>query len=463
MTTNPESISVDIKSSKLLGPIIGLLRRAEVDRPIIFALLTKSWQLMAGMVTLLLIAHNFSPDLQGYYFTFISLLCMQSFVELGFFIVITNVASHEWAHLELDPSEKIIGDQDHLSRLISLGRLIFKWYCAASIIFLIAVGTGGFIFFSQKAQPEINWQLPWLALVTLVALLLMMSPYNALLEGCNQVATVNKFRLYQAILNNLALWLVIKLGGNLWAGAAAAAINLLCNAYFLKVVYRNFFKPFFRASLSLCISWKREIWPMQWRLAISGLVNYLFYYLFTPVMFYYHGAAVAGQMGMTWAVVNAVQTMALAWIYTKVPRFGILIAHKDYAGLDQFWLRTSVISLLVIIFSSGIVWSIIFTLHHLQFPLAQRLLSPLPTGLFFLAAILMQVSQCQTVYLRAHKQEPIMFLSACSALMIGLLVWLLGSRFGPIGAAGGYLGVTVVIVFWESFIWSRCRRQWHSV
>jgi hypothetical protein len=74
----------------------------------------------------------------------------------------------------------------------------------------------------------------------------------------------------------------------------------------------------------------------------------------------------------------------------------------------------------------------------------------------------MQVSQCQTAYLRAHKQEPIWVLSVTSSLAIGLLVWFLGSRCGPVGAGAGYLAVMGVAVIWETIIWFRFRAQWHT-
>ena len=160
-----------------LGNILrSWLRRAEVDLAIIFALLTRAWQLLAGPVTLLLIAYCFTPELQGFYYTFASLLALQSFVELGLHAVIINVTSHEWAHLELDPAGRIIGKPKVLSRLVSLGRLVFKWYALVSAIFIVGVSIIGYIFFSQEPHHGIQWQAPWLALVILTGLLLRPYP-----------------------------------------------------------------------------------------------------------------------------------------------------------------------------------------------------------------------------------------------------------------------------------------------
>jgi hypothetical protein len=76
------------------GPVVGVvgwLRRAEVDRSVVLSIVACGWQFLAAPVTLLLIARFMSPTMQGFYYTFASLLALQSFVELGFSSVIVNI------------------------------------------------------------------------------------------------------------------------------------------------------------------------------------------------------------------------------------------------------------------------------------------------------------------------------------------------------------------------------------
>jgi O-antigen/teichoic acid export membrane protein len=117
------------------------------------------------------------------------------------------------------------------------------------------------------------------------------------------------------------------------------------------------------------------------------------------------------------------------------------------------------VSFAVLTAGASTLWSLVYLLNALENPLAGRLLGPGPTGLLLLAAMLMQVSQCQTAYMRAHRQEPIVVLSVTSSLAIGLSVWLLGSRWGPTGATAAYLGVMVVLVVWETAVWRRFRAE----
>jgi len=62
----------------------------------------KITQAAAALVTALLILIFFTPTIQGYYYSFASLLALQIFLELGLATVITTFSSHEWVRLRFD-------------------------------------------------------------------------------------------------------------------------------------------------------------------------------------------------------------------------------------------------------------------------------------------------------------------------------------------------------------------------
>jgi hypothetical protein len=439
-----------------------LLNRLEVDRAVFAAVSLRVWQLLAGVGTLLLMTVFFSEETQDFYYTFASLMALQTFFELGFNIAIINTCSHEWAKLDLDDKGRIVGDARALSRLVSLGRLLFKWYAVAQLLFILIVGFCGAWFLSQRTDAEPSWQQPWTALVIVSGLLLWTLPFNAVLEGCNQVTAINTFRLIQGVLASLAVWTVMMLGGGLWAAVAATTARLLCDLYLVLVHYREFFHPFFRPPAGESMHWRQEVWPMQWRLAISGVTSYFAFFLFTPVMFHYHDDGVAGQMGMTWTVVTAIQAAALAWIQTRAPRFGILVNERDFAELDRVFFRVAFFAVWAMLGASVAFWLLLKGINVLQWKVAGRLLGPLPTGVFLVAAGVQLLATSLVFYVRAHKREPFMIISTISSCAIGLAVWQLGSRFGPLGAAFGFLAVQALITLPVHLaIWRRCRLQWH--
>jgi len=437
-----------------------LLALLEINRAVFYAILLRLWQLLAGAGTILLMMRYFSPETQGYYYTFAALVAMQTFFELGLNIVVINICSHEWAQLELDEIGVIRGDPRSRSRLISLGRMLFRWYGLASVLFIVVAGGVGFYFLNEQPDVQVDWHSPWLALAIVSGLLLWTLPFNAMLEGCNQVTTVNRFRLIQAIVANVAVWTVMILAGGLWAAVAATSARLACELYLILVRYRHFFAPFFKSSGEHLISWRDEVWPLQWRLAIGGLFSYFAFFLLTPVMISYHGVVVAGQMGMTWTVVTAIQAAATAWIQTRVPRFGMLIKEGNFLELDRVFRRFTMLGALAMILASGTFWLLLVGLTSLENPLVDRLLKPLPTGLLLLAAFVQMLASSLVYYVRAHKQEPFLVIGVISNCLVGLTIWRLGSWYGPTGAAIGLLAVNAIFtlpMYWV--VWRRCRRQ----
>jgi O-antigen/teichoic acid export membrane protein len=437
-----------------------LLALLEINRAVFYSILLRLWQLLAGAGTIVLMTQFFSKETQGYYYTFASLVALQTFFELGLNIVVINICSHEWAQLELDETGAIRGDAGSRSRLVSLGRMLFRWYGVASILFTVVAGSVGVYFLNEQPDVGVQWHSPWLVLAIVSGLLLWTLPFNAMLEGCDQVTTVNRFRLIQAIMANVSVWTVMIIGGGLWAAVAATSARLVCDLYLLLVRYRHFFAPFFKSPGEHLISWKDEVWPLQWRLAVGGVFSYFAFFLLTPVMISYHGAVVAGQMGMTWTVVTAIQAAAIAWVQTRVPRFGMLVKEHDFSELDRVFRRVTLFGAVAMILAGGTFWLLLYGLNSLEFRVAGRLLAPLPTGLLLLAALVQMLANSLVFYVRAHKQEPFLVISVISNCLIGLMIWRLGSWYGPTGAAIGLLAENAMFTLPAHWmIWMQCRRH----
>lgn len=443
------------------GILQRIVEHAGLDQAVVFTLLTKAWQAVAGVVTLLLIAKFFAPEIQGFYYTFSSLLALQAFVELGLYVVIVNVTSHEWSKLSVDASGSVLGDTTAVSRLASLVRFIARWYAGVSFLFILGAGIAGHIFLSQAQATGVSWKGPWWTVVALAAAQLWLMPFLSLLEGCNQVVTLNRFRLGQTLVEAFMMWVLLAAGAGLWVAAGAQVARVATILVFLLTRYRHFFRSLLASRGQERIRWRQEIWPMQWRLALQGSVNYLMFSLFTPIMFHYHGAVMAGRMGMTLQIVGMVQSMTLAWVQTKIPRFGMLAARKDYAELDKIWWRASTLSVGLAIAGSLVIWLTVVLLDELGVGLASRILGPMPTALFLVAYGLMQISYCYSAYLRAHAREPFLVLGVSGGILIGAFVFLFGSRYGPTGAAAGYAAVAALFVVpMSAVIWIRRRAEW---
>lgn len=440
-----------------------LLRKLEVNRAVFHSIMSIGWSALAGPLTMLVIAYWLTAEQQGYYYTFSSVLALQIFVELGLATVIVQVTSHEWAFLKRDANGKLSGDARALSRLASLARFALRWYFVCGIIVMGVLSVGGYLFFMAKPHPEISWQMPWFSLCFVAGLALMMSPVFSIIEGCNQVASIYSFRFVQGVLSSLAVIVSMFLGFGLYALAIAALVRFASGVVFIGWKHYNTIFQLLTFKIIDQINWSKEVWPFQWRIGISWVSGYFIFSIFTPVMFYYHGAKVAGQMGMTWAIVSMIGSVAYPWITTRMPQLGVLIAHHHYEELDRLFSRLFRITVGIAAVLSLIVWLLIYGLHISDLKIGDRLLPMLPVTLLLIHRILNVMIDDMALYLRAHKREPMMIPSVVGAILAGTSTWLLGAAYGPTGAAAGFLALGII---WGVpscfFVFFRCRKKWHN-
>ncbi|MDD5109269.1 MAG: hypothetical protein PHC29_07215 [Candidatus Omnitrophica bacterium] len=448
---------------RLKGTSRFFMNKASIDRPVFFGILFRIFNLIAAPITGILIASIFTAKMQGYYYTFLSLLALQTLVELGLCIVIVQFAAHEWSHLRLNNAGYITGDSASISKLASLTRFTIKWYGIAALLVLIGLGVGGYYFFSMSPASDINWKLPWFSLCLLTSITILTLPINAVLEGCNQVSNLYAFFFYQLLFVKITLWTSIFLHTNLWALTFTNIISLLFFAIFILRKYRHFFDTLlFTFKIKEKLSWFREIWPMQWRIGLSCTCGYFLHYFFVPVLFKYHGAVVAGQMGLTWSAVGLIPSIANAWIAPKIPQYGMMIAQKNYNELDRLFWRLMKITILVSSSIALTAWFIVYMLNVFHHPFAMRLLTPLPLGILAFAQILQAVSLPVSGYLRAHKQEPLLFLSVSAGILTAVSNLTLGKWYSATGMAGGYLIVSLIIIPLIFLTWLKYKNKWHE-
>jgi O-antigen/teichoic acid export membrane protein len=448
-----------------------LLQRMGVDGAVGFAVLARMWQLLTGPVTQLILVISLSKGTQDYYYAFSNLLGLQIFVELGLHVVLISVSSHEWARLSLKDG-RIVGDSVAASRLISLGRMMLRWYAAAAVIFAVAITLAGVLFFRETAVGEkpvretVAWFAPWIALVFVNGLQLPLLPLTAILEGCNQLSVINRVRFWQVVIGTIVVWISISSDFGLWTLVASSSVRLGGEIYLVAIRFRSFFVAFRLSPGSHRIRWREEILPLQWRIAVQGILLWLANQMPLLIIFKGRPAGEAAQLGMTWTILTAFQSASLAWIETRRPVFGSLIAQRKFDELDQLFFRLTKLSMLVMtsaVFSFCIaVWWIGTRSEWLFDRLAGRMLPLAPTIMYSVAMVLFQFALCTNLYVRAHKRDPFLVASVISSLTVASLEVWLGSLHGVLGVAAGYLlGIAFVQVPLWSIIWARTRDEWH--
>jgi hypothetical protein len=441
-------------------------RMLGVDRAIAFTVLARGWASTAGLVTVALIARTLSPAEQGYYYTFGSMVAMQLIFELGFSVVILQLASHEAAHLKFHDDGSITGDARTHGRLASVLRKSVHWYTIAAVAMGVFLLPAGWFFFTRHADPAhpVAWHWPWALVVVFSCLTFQIDPVFSFLEGCGFIARVARTRLAQALAGSTLAWLALITHHGLFApammvsGQAVAGFAWLYRRRALLVgLYRHVIGSFH-------IDWWAEVWPFQWRIAVSYGCGFFIFQLFNPVLFAYWGAAAAGRMGMSISLSNALASIAIAWINTKSAPFGAMIARRSYAELDRVFFRAAAQSLALSLLGSACVWTLALVLEAHGVKLAQRLLPPLPLGLLLLSMNINQAVSSMAIYLRAHKQEKFLLNSIVGAICISLSTFFLGRRYGALGITAGQFCIAVIVgLGLGGYTFMKYRRLWHDV
>ena len=436
-----------------------------IDRAVGFTVLARSWTICSGALTILLIAHFLTPAEQGYYYVFSSLVALQTVFELGFSYVILQFAAHECSRLTIEPSGRIHGDDIAHSRLASILRKSVRWYSVAAVLMAMGLVVAGFRLFSlhEQVSAPVAWRLPWMLVVAAAIFTFQMDPVFSFLEGCGFVSQVARLRLFQAIAGTSLAWFAFMQHQGLLAPAGIIFGQAAAGAVFL-YSKRHFLIPLLRRDPAVhTIGWREEIWPFQWRIAVSFLSAYLIFPLFSPVLFAYRGAAEAGRMGMSLNIANSLAALAYAWINTKASPFGSMAARRDFATLDRVFFRALVQSGILLLGTEAVFLSVLTVAGHYLPRLASRMLPVAVFAALMFTVFLNHVVCCQAAYLRAHKREPFLVLSIVVAAMIGLSTLLTGRLWGATGVTIGYFicgGVFYVAA--ATYIFMRCRRLWHA-
>lgn len=395
-------------------------KKLGADSHVLSALAYRAWGIVAGGVMAIAIPAALDPMEQGYYFTFASLLSIQMFFELGLNQVLVQMAGHEMAHLSWKRGEPLSGDSYHFDRLASIVDLLRKWYGLASGLFLLVTALVGFLVLDKSGAVRREvWELPWLVMVGMAAINLYASPFLAVLEGCGQVAQVARLRLVLSIAGYSLTWLGFALGFGLWSVPFVLAVSAVGAMLWLRSgthILRSL-KSVGSVAREYRIDWIREVFPFQWRIALSWVSGYLIYQIFTPIVFVRFGPVQAGRLGLALAMFGALQAVAVSWINAKIPVMTMHVAREERDMLDCVFGMLMRRVLTIAVCSSCAVLLAVVLLQALDFKYVDRLAS-LPV----MACMAVSMSASVAVYgmasyMRAHREEPMLAVSVVSGML----------------------------------------------
>ena len=410
---------------------------------------------VTGPLTALMVVHFLSLTEQGYWFTFLSIITMANYAELGMGQVILQFAAYEVGGIET-------GDLYNKGRLKSILRITLLFGGLLSLLQGLIALAIGYVILSTHANDDhkIEWLGPWLLVCSVAPLTLALAFINSFLEGCQLIVASNLRRALQAVAQVVVTFLVFNSGSHLWslgaglgAGFATGAVCiLLTHGRFLRGMLAGFMK-------NTQVSWRKEVWPLQWRYAATWITGLFSFGLFNPLIFSLIGPEAAGQFGFTMSVTGFLLAYSQIWLASRAAVFTKLNAGAKWAELKSLFERSVKYSVVTYLLGSLGVIVAIYVIN-IHFPLlAIRFLEPLSAIIILAAGGASLALFCVTYFVRSFKEEPFVKLAWTVAALVLILLPVGAILFQTRGVSVAYFISQLTILPMGLQIYNRYRKR----
>lgn len=413
-----------------------------VNSDVLHTGLTNLARILTGPVSMILIPLFLTKQMQGYWYSFSSLSALSIFADLGFTAIVGQFSAHEYAYLNLSNNRRLEGDAFYIGRIASFFRFVLKWGFAAVIITFPIIFIVGYYILKGEVT-EFNWVLPWVIFLVASGILFVLNIINAFFEGCDQIAKSQQIAFISILISFIIIVVVLVCGFNLYAIALGTLAQAIVRSF---LIYRKFGTTMKQllTEKAYHYRWEKEVLQLLWRYAISWSSGYFIFQLFTPVAFKFYGSEVAGQVGITLALVMAVFSFSNIWMFVANPKMNMLVSLKNWIGLDNLFKRQLSLSIITFLIG-GTAFILLFISIPEKWNFTERFLNLGTIFLLLLAWLMQLIINALAMYMRAHKKEPLVIPSIMLALFIGVTTFLIANNFSSQYLFGGFL---------ISFIWN---------
>ena len=161
-----------------------------------------------------------------------------------------------------------------------------------------------------------------------------------------------------------------------------------------------------------------------------------------PVTFRFHGEILAGQIGLTWQLLTTVQAASLAWIQTRLPRFGSLLAARNRSQLEREMFRASLLSVVVFVGGMSAFFLTLYVSQFVGLNLSGRFISTSSIVFFALGMVGWTLAIAEQSCVRLFKTDPFLMISVLASCLVASAIWHVGSTSGPHGLSIAYCCVS---------------------
>ncbi|WOE74800.1 lipopolysaccharide biosynthesis protein [Alterisphingorhabdus coralli] len=390
-------------------------------------------------------------QMQGFYYTFYSLVFLKFFAELGLSFAVVQIISH------------LASTPERSEDLKSHTWFFTKWFAIASLLLGLVLMPAILIFEEQYTEIENYDQrivLPWLVLSISTCASVFLNGMVSVIEGHKKILSVSKIRLAQSAANIVVVITCLIAGLELWSLALGAVAGITSAAWGISKFYSLFKVD--AMSKQRSVDWKGEIWPFQWRLGASWVSGFFIFYSLTPIVLRFVGPEAAGQLGMSLQLFQAINSIGILFVSTHSAVFGGLIAQKRTQEMEKKFITCSIKSTIFLTLLLIIFWlSKMVSDYYFYDTISIRILENSMLLIVMIACLCNHVFFMMNYFFRCFKAEALWLLSIINSIStIGLAL-----IFVPIG---GVFAATAIyagnaFLFWIIIGVPYCLHWRHSL
>ncbi len=435
---------------------------AAVFKPDTFiTFLNYALKIVLNPVVILLIPVFLTEEVQGYWFTFGSIAALTNLADMGFTTIVVQFAAHECAFLKFDPKRKTIdGDIQNCYRLSSLFRCLLRWTSFVTAIAAIVIFVVGIFLFSSKSDGVVwfpQWSIYVVGTVTNFAAQVVLSFF----EGCNQFLYTQRIRIASSTAQCLVSIIMLWHGCGLYALSIALVVRSLVIIILLFKSFGPYINIMRRYWKSVSVPWMKEILPLLGKYAVSWTGGYFAQQIYNPLAFSVSGSAAAGKVGYGLSIVQAIASVAGVWNFLSIPQYNMEVEKRSWSSMDRL-LRRNILYSEVTFFLGYIAVLVVGRIGVINDLIWGRTLPIWSVSMLFGALAVSTATGTIASYLRAHKQEPLMYLSVANGVLSSVLTVIITIGFGINFIFLGYFLTMVIILPWILSILRNFRKKWHT-
>lgn len=250
----------------------------------------------------------------GYYYLIQSFIALQMIGDLGVSQLVINLVAQK--------SQRYFNEFGYLAHIRNFQNLInitFKNSIALTLVFLV-LATSYFYFLNEKILFDLKYLL--FIMIFLLALDLLTSYHAALISGLTDIGNFYKYKFFRSATEYIVVIAFISLGFPFFALAFACCAGIIVAAIVVFLLFKNLKKSQQSGFKNIQFKYRDEFLPMQIKYLMTWLCGFLTFSTIVPLVFKFHGAAIAGKIGLLIALFGGLNI----FIYTIVNYQSVLVS-----------------------------------------------------------------------------------------------------------------------------------------